>query len=283
MTLLRNLEAVARKVRRRVQLRPRPVVYVGGGRILAKTKYGTRMYLDARDIVITPIIALEGYWEPELGDFIRDFLKPGMTFVDVGANMGYFSCIAAASVGRQGRVFAYEADPEVHAFLVDNLSLNWHTASAVPVNAAAWSEACSLTLHRRGKYKGNTSVAKIDDGALGKWLDTSEEFSVAAAPLHEMLPAGSRPDLVKIDVEGAEPWVLDGAAPLLRGTPGPTLLVEWSPGQIRECGGDPAAVSGFAGRFGYAMSLLERGPSEIGAGDLASVDHGTLVLRPKVS
>jgi len=278
MESLAKLSRFASKVRRHADIRPRPVTYVGEGRLLARTIYGTRMFLDARDIVITPIIALKGYWEPELGDYIRSYLRPGMTFVDVGANMGYFSCLAAARVGPTGRVVAYEADPEVHAFLVDNLSLNWATSWTEAVNAAVWSEARTLTLHRRGKYKGNTSVAKIGDDALLRCLDTSEAFDVRAAPLDELIPHGVVPDLVKIDVEGAEPWVLRGIAAAMSGQRKPTLLVEWSPDQIRDCGGDPSEVANFARLNRLRMSVLENGPAEVSPDALDSIPHATLVI-----
>lgn len=276
-----NMKELLRKVRRKIALRHRPVVYMGDGRLLAKTKYGTRMYLDTRDIVISPIIALEGYWEPEIGDFICDFLKPGMTFVDVGANMGYFACIAAAKVGREGKVFAYEADPDVFVFLQDNLSLNWHFENVDARNVAIWSEPGEITLHRRGKYKGLTSVARIAEDELKAAGDTIEAVSVEAMPLADLIPAGVRPDLVKIDVEGAEPWVLRGSRSLLERSPSTTLLIEWSPSQIVKCGGAPSDLLDSLSGLGREIRLLEQGMRQVGATDLANVHHGTLVVGYK--
>lgn len=272
-----TFKALLRKVRRKISFRQRIVVDLGDGRLLAKTKDGTRMFLDTRDIVITPIIALEGYWEPEIADFIRDTLRPGMTYVDVGANMGYFACIAAARVGRTGKVHAFEADPEVHAFLVDNLSLNWHFDNAFARNVAVWHETGEVTLHRRGKYKGNTSVGTSTPEELAKQGDTLEAINVPAAPLHELLPPGTRPDLIKIDVEGAEPWVLKGSEPLLSTCREATLVVEWSPSQVRGCGGDAGEIPALLSRLGYRMRLLEQDLRSIGADDLAGIHHGTIV------
>ena len=53
------------------------------------------MFLDTRDIVISPIIAPHGVWEEELTKYSLEFVKPGMSVIDVGANMGYFPCLIA--------------------------------------------------------------------------------------------------------------------------------------------------------------------------------------------
>ena len=65
----------------------------------------------------TGLDTVRGTGEPEVQDALRRHLRPGMTFYDLGANIGFFSLLAARLVGEQGRVFAFEADPEIAARL----------------------------------------------------------------------------------------------------------------------------------------------------------------------
>ena len=69
------------------------------------------LLVHADDAVITPIIRARGTWEEELGDQLRSLLRPGMTAVDVGGNIGYVALLMAAAVGPSGRVVAVEPDP----------------------------------------------------------------------------------------------------------------------------------------------------------------------------
>ena len=71
--------------------------------------FGTRASLDLGDL-IQRLVYL-GCYEPEETEVVSSYLRPGMTFVDGGANVGYFTCLAASLVGPTGRLVAIEPDP----------------------------------------------------------------------------------------------------------------------------------------------------------------------------
>jgi hypothetical protein len=79
-------------------------VFLDGHRVLTQTSRGVRLILDTRDIIMTPIVLLHGEWEPETSRALLDILRPGMNFVDVGANMGYFISLAGLALRGGGQV-----------------------------------------------------------------------------------------------------------------------------------------------------------------------------------
>ena len=78
----------------------------------------------------------DGIWEPYETSLLLRLLQPGDVFVDVGANIGYFSVLAASLVGEQGAVFSFEPDPNNYRLLCANMALNAFDGNSVTVEAA---------------------------------------------------------------------------------------------------------------------------------------------------
>jgi FkbM family methyltransferase len=258
-------------------------VYLGGNRVLTQTRRGVRLILDTRDIILTPIVLLHGEWEPETSGALLDILRPGMNFVDVGANVGYFTCLAALAVragGAPGRIWAFEPDPESYEFLVDNVALNWIFDGVQLERKGVYSRSTTLTLYKREKYVGNTSLGAVDEGDLARIIDRQTPRQVEVVSLDEyFLPGGERIDLMKIDVEGAEPHVIEGMTGLLAAQPRMRLMLEWSPGQIRNTMKlDPAPMMRMLREHGFrAAHIGERlEPVDLEAFD--RIPHGMLLL-----
>lgn len=177
-------------------------------RFVTRTSAGFRIAGDTRDFV-QRFIFLFGTWEPNLSGWLRDSLRPGDVFVDVGANIGFFSLLAAQAVGKAGRVVAVEASPGIFAILQGNLALN-RADNVRAVNNAASDLPGRLRLFRAPASNLGASSTIRADGFL-------DEGEVEARPLHELLDRdeGGRARVVKIDVEGAEAAVIKGLLPLL--------------------------------------------------------------------
>jgi len=162
----------------------------------------------------------QGISEPQVQKALVDHLRPGMTFYDVGANIGFFTLMAARLVGPQGRVISFEADPEIAARLRENLARNQFTHAQVE-QKAVWSESATVSFER---VDPNTSP----DRGLGHVSHNGSapgSITVEAVSLDQYTVSNSPPDFLKCDVEGAEVAVFQGAAKLLSGKR-PILLVE---------------------------------------------------------
>jgi FkbM family methyltransferase len=187
----------------------------------------------------------KGIGEPQVQEALIDHLRSGMTFYDVGANIGFFSLMAARLVGPQGSVVSFEADPEIADRLRENLSRNQFAHARVE-QKAVWSEPTSVSFER---VDPNTSP----DRGLGHVSTNGSApgvITVEAVSLDQYVVSNPAPDFLKCDVEGAEVAVFQGAARLLSGKR-PICLVEMhSPENHR------ALVDLFAGR-GYRCQILD--------------------------
>jgi FkbM family methyltransferase len=177
---------------------------------VATTRTGTRLAGNTRDKVQAHIYYF-GVWEPNLTRFLGERLAPGDVFVDVGANIGYCSLLAAPLVGESGKVVAIEASPTLFSALRDNLERNG-ARNVRAVNKAAADKAGKLKLYLGPPDNlGMTSV--LEDSVAG----SSFECEVDALPLAEILSTDeiATTRIIKVDVEGAEAVVARGMAPLL--------------------------------------------------------------------
>jgi len=142
--------------------------------------------------------------EGDVDYFIRSNLRSGSVFVDVGANVGYYTLLASKLVGAQGRVYAVEAVPSTASILKANVKLN-ECRNVRVYNVAAWSSKGQIVLSVPWSMYGFASVAK----------GSGETLMVNATTLDDILKEEGFVDLIKIDVEGAEYEVLVGAKEVL--------------------------------------------------------------------
>lgn len=136
--------------------------------------------------------------------FYFDYLKPGFVVIDVGANVGYYTLLSCQLVGAGGSVFSIEAHPRVYAYLEKNIALNKHQ------NIATFNMAL-------GDKKGEI---KFSDEARDDLNSVSEEGSIIVpmSRLDDLPIPKNKIDLLKIDVEGYEKFVLEGARATLERT-----------------------------------------------------------------
>ncbi len=157
----------------------------------------------------------------ELGTltFIRDNLKEGQVFVDVGAYVGFFSIFASKIVGKNGKVLAFEPNPQAHKILLENIKLNRCDNISVFNIALGSVEGFSFLHIPKGRSKSEATVLNVEKGV-----------KVAVKPLDSILKGIDIKgvDMVKIDVEGWENEVLKGMKETLRGYR-PILIVEKGP------------------------------------------------------
>lgn len=190
---------------------------------VVETVEGFRLHIDPLDHAIGYALALSGSYEPDVTAVVKALVKPGWTFVDVGANLGWFSLLAAGLAGPNGHVVAVEPNPANVALLQASARDNGFS------NISALTVAAS---------DGPGALALETDGSNGRVIPVQgppaqpvrASYVVAAQPLDTLLaqPGLARVDMVKLDVEGAEPAVLQGAQQVL-GRDHPVLVSEFYP------------------------------------------------------
>ncbi len=189
-----------------------------------------------------------GTYEPGCTQVLRQCLKHGSCCVDVGANLGYFSIFMSLLVGEQGRVVAFEPMRDTVEMLRKNVCAN-RLGNVNVVAAAVSDRSGSVDLLNDPSQRLSKTASMIGYRLEG----SAQSTTVPSVRLDEYFAGATRlPDLIKIDVEGAELCVLNGARELLARAR-PTLVVEihgW---------GSPASqkVLDFLSEVGYSADIFE--------------------------
>jgi len=217
---------------------------------VAPTVFGAKIAGNTMDI-IQQYLYYFGVWEPPLTRWITQNLRPGDTFIDVGANIGYFSLLASWLVGEAGTVVALEASPQTFVLLEDNLARN-HVKNVRALNVAV-SNRHGVAQVFRG-YASNIGLTTII-----KDENFPYECDIVTAPLDALLlpVEGQNARMIKIDVEGAEWAVVEGMVPLLRASRADLeVIVEIEPDPLAKqgkCPGDVMQIFLKAGFHAYRM------------------------------
>jgi FkbM family methyltransferase len=201
-----------------------------------------RLYPDS---FLSRFIFCEDY-EMSERSFLKDFLRPGDIFVDVGANIGLFTVIAARYVGARGHVYAFEPCDETHRRLLENVGLNGLTnVSCFQAALSNHRERLDMTVSLDGFDLCNSIAQPV----LGRLFASESVDCISWDEFAGEHGLAGRVSMMKIDVEGWEANVIDGAIKTLSREDAPILQVEFN---------DPAALpAGSSGRklYGALESL----------------------------
>lgn len=178
-----------------------------------------KIYVELDDWAIGARIAFKRSYEKHVSQTMRSLLKPGMVMVDVGANIGYYSLLAASHVGPTGKVIAFEPGARSVQLLQQSAQVNGF--SHIEVHPVAVSDKPGEV-----RFSLDDSNGGINRGEIG----VSAEV-VPAIKLDDFLQTEAHIDLVKIDIEGAEGLAIQGMAHLLQNHR-PILFTEFTPAAL---------------------------------------------------
>jgi FkbM family methyltransferase len=193
-------------------------------------RVGVDFELDLDDFIQRQIYF--GTLEPFESGLVRDYLHPGMTFVDVGANVGYFSALAARLVGERGRVIAFEPSPYAFERLRSMVNRN-HLTQVQSLRLALGEQAGESSIYLgEGSRNHTPTMIPTENSVVTKINVQTLDSAVETLRL-------ARIDLIKIDVEGFEPHVLAGATELLQAGRIRAIVCEMNEHWLRRAGSSP--------------------------------------------
>lgn len=223
---------------------------------------GSRMYLNPHEkepmrTAFRSFIRAYGK-EPLTTRIFKRVVKDGFTVVDIGANIGYFTLLAARLVGKNGRVYAFEPSPQNYGVLSKNVALNGYQ-NVVALQKAVFNTSGMVKLY----------LSKTDVGAhtlrqqhAHPQFDTSQfgEFTeVESVTLDGFFKGKQQPiDVIKMDMEGSEMAALLGMDRLIRENKNLKMFIEFYPSAIREMGYSPEEfIRTLLEKYGFTITVVD--------------------------
>ncbi len=238
------------------RLRPR-------GLVLTRRE-GNKLYINADDRnSVLGYLVNSGYerWETEL---FKGMITEGMTVVDIGAHIGYYALIAAKLVGSSGTVYAFEPLADNWRLLVKNIEINGYT-NVIPVNKAV-SNKCGIV--KLFLDRVDTGASSFSQGNVFEKADSVEVETVALSEFFQH----QRMDFIKMDVQGAEGLILDGAREILR-QDGLKIMMEFWPVALKHLGTEPLELLNELQDIGFKIELIDRTPRCLQPAQVMEIIH----------
>jgi FkbM family methyltransferase len=250
------LRSFVEKTTRRSSFRRALPTQVGGARIYVSGSAGLKYLFRPMESV-----------DPTLCNMAKEFVQSGHVVWDVGANVGLFSFAAAHLAGRSGQVFAFEADLWLVQLLQRSVSIQPSTSGPVQIVPTAVANACDLRVFNiAARSRASNFLAGYGQSQTGGVAERQTVIAVSIDWLAERLPL---PDVLKIDVEGAELEVLEGASDLLK-RKGPVIICEVSSEHSKR-------VTDLLKRFGYKIYDADTQRAE--RRELVTASWNTVAIR----
>jgi FkbM family methyltransferase len=193
---------------------------------------GVKLTLPTKDTAIVPSI-LGGYFESLELDLFAKAAERSTTVLDIGANIGLFSCVAGKALQSGGAIYAFEPIAENAKYFRQNL-LNNHLTNVELIESAVGQEVGELSI-----FVSRESIAT--HSASSRHSQGNESISVPMTSVDAFVASRGigHVDVIKIDVEGYDGYVLKGAVETIKNYQ-PTIFIEYDPVCLKECGFEPA-------------------------------------------
>ncbi len=228
---------------------PRLLIPRPKGICTMKTRYGFWLKIDpVKDQGVERSIYYTGTYEKGSLAIMRHILGHGDMFVDVGANIGLMSLYASQLVGSEGKVVAFEPNPDTARILVENIGLNKVSNIEHSGYAVGKSPGKAQIYDRWDFNRGSASLIKPEQVTGSHEIEVTTLSKFFKKEIKEGAPL---PRLVKLDIEGFELEALEGALDLLNSKHPPMLIVECSEKRENTFGGAADPLYKFLVKLGH--------------------------------
>ncbi len=228
-----------------------PPVVSGGDNIVATEVEGLILGIPAEEWRLAAYHLFRGAPEVGLARALQNAIQPGMVVVDVGANIGLFTLISARCVGYSGKVFSFEPSPRIFALLRDNIQVNgWLETGVIDFRQIALSNFT-------GTATFNVFPATSGHSNLYGGPPDCQRIEVETDTLDHALSTIPKVDVIKIDAEGAEPFILRGMRETLKRNPRMRLFIEFAPTHLERAGVNPASFLDELAEIGFEILTVD--------------------------
>ncbi|HEY1794725.1 MAG TPA: FkbM family methyltransferase [Stellaceae bacterium] len=231
------------------------IISVSPDRALVRLSSGEYLEIDPKTVDAANYLVGRAV-EPHIVSVFRCFLRPGAVVLDIGANFGLYTAITAGVIRTTGRLYAFEGNPRTFAYLNRTLYANGviNNPNIAIVNKLVSKETGRGTLNflDRNLAVATMSELNIDPSDLDRWGMTLNSVEVDMTTLDDFLPSDLPVDLVKIDVEGHEPYVLMGMERVIARSPNIRIVIEYIDALLEQTTG-PADFTTYIRSLGVSI------------------------------
>ncbi|MBI5779285.1 MAG: FkbM family methyltransferase [Planctomycetes bacterium] len=223
--------------------------------------FKNKMYVNTADIGFIPMLLRYGTLQVEQYKIkvFTQIVKKGMVIADIGANIGYYTLIAARLVGKNGIVYAFEPAPNNYKLLCKNIRASGYL-NVVPLQKALSNKQEKLKLYvSDAEMAGHSFSMNTRLNSLKNLDDQINSVEVEAVTLDEYymnVIKNTRIDILKINIEGAEELALDGANKILTNS-NPKILIEFWPYALKNLGTDPVKLLHKLRKYGFKIQFID--------------------------
>jgi FkbM family methyltransferase len=191
-----------------------------------------------------------GTWEPGVTRLFDRLITSGMTVVDAGAHVGYFTLLAARKVGPDGRVYAFEPAAENFTLLLRNIALNGYR-NTFPMQIAISDKDGESTLYLYSDSVGHSLYPETTGSSRATQ-------TIRTTTLDRFFEEEGWPpvQLIKLDIEGAEPAALEGMTGLRRRNQDLRIVVEYVPHILQSAGRNPHRFLERIRQLGFTIQVI---------------------------
>lgn len=193
-----------------------------------------------------------GTYEKKTTDLFKKVVERGMVVVDIGANIGYYTLIAAMLVGEEGKVIAFEPDPDNYALLMKTINAN-RFKNIFPIQKAVLNKSGKVRLFIDPKDKEDSSLIRANVP------NPVSSIIVEATTLDECLQTLGidRVDIIKMDTQGAEGLILEGMSEIIKKSNRLKIIAEFWPTGLKNFGSAPVEVLNKFKDFGFQYKIID--------------------------
>ncbi len=217
---------------------------------------GKKMFLDLSDRVHCETLYTTGMWEKNETRVFKKLLRSGMVVLDIGANVGYYTLLAAEAVGASGRVYAFEPEPSRFRLLEKNIQANG-LKNVSPVSKAISNKTGTARLYLNPRK--NPADHRLFDSS-----DHRESIDVETTRIDDFFKDQVRPiHVIKMDIQGSEVAALEGMRETIRRNKELVIITEFWPEGLRKGGFSPSEFLGTLVAEGFALQIISEGPQAL--------------------
>ena len=193
-------------------------------RLVIREIQGSKMYLNLNDFGLSKYLFLNGIREPECTKIMKQELQKGMTIVEIGANIGYYALMEASIIGDKGKIYAIEPFPSNFDLLKRNVELN------------SYDNIIELHKMAISNQSGKTKLYVSDKHNLCNMLESDADgfVEVTTKTFDEFIADKQLPDMIRMDIEGFEYYILDGMKKTMDKCNSCKMFIEVHPYQMYE-------------------------------------------------